>query len=290
MATEVNVESLTCPICLDKIATYILSECSHSLCYICIESLHNHSQNIKCPTCRKVVTKAPILFQSLAYTMPENTHTRMKSLFDNWFNQPISTIQSSFIPYSVILQESAKKEFEDYHFPNITIETWQNILNRIRNNNAENVQFDNISSIQRISLINSTSRTHSIHGEPWKFIPFTQPIIFKDTFRLIEKSENNNLSSRHHRRLIVVLTNSQLNLIRNMANIIIRKITASNILYNEINSLYNEINTREGYLNTICIHSGVCENISALENTIIGCRGIWLNRVKYGFRFHILNG
>lgn len=288
MATDVglSVESLTCPICLDKIATYVLRECSHALCYACIEGLHGHSENMKCPTCRTAIIKAPILFQSLAYTMPENTSTRMKSLFESWFPEPVRIAQA-MEPVGVaqarepvymnpaILQESAKKEYE-YRYE--IIEKWHYTLHQIKFHNSRNIQFDTISSISRITILHHDTFTHVA----WSFIPFERPIIIKDRFHLIEKPENVNMPIRH-RRLIAVLTNNQVNMIRTLANAVISQMT-SRTVYN----FYDEIGTREGRDNTICIHSGLFGELRDQE-IVIGCRGVWINRGNYGFRFHILN-
>lgn len=297
MTTEagLSVESLTCPICLDKIATYVLRECSHALCYACIEGLHGHSENMKCPTCRTRITKAPILFQSLAYTMPENTSRRMKNLFETWFPEPVGVAQARE-PVQIaqarepvqgtqarepvymnpaILQESAKKEYE---YRNATIEKWHYILNQINFQNSRNIQFDTISSISRITILHHDTFTHVA----WSFIPFERPIIIKDRFHLIEKRENVNMPIRH-RRLIAVLTNNQVNMIRTLANAVISQMN-SRTVYN----FYDEIGTREGRDNTICIHSGLFGQLRDQE-IVIGCRGIWINRGNYGFRFHILN-
>ena len=285
MATEreVSVETLTCPICLDKIATYVLTECSHSLCYLCIESLHNHSRNIKCPTCRKVITKSPILFQSLAYTMPENTHTRMKSLFTSWFPETstnvVETFQSSIRNFAMILQESAKKEYE---YPHSNNDNWEYIINQINFYNSENIIFDTLSSIVRVNITNNLVHTN-ILGDIWTFIPFAKPVIIKDKFQLIEKPGNNTLPIPH-RRLIAILTNNQVNIIKTLAISII-----SEMRLRTSNQFYDEISTREEYSNTICIHSGLYNSISLNQNIVIGCRGLWLNRNNYGFRFHVLN-
>lgn len=281
--TEISIDSLTCPICLEKIATYVLSECSHSLCYNCIEGLHNHSRNIKCPTCRKVVTKSPILFQSLAYTMPENTHIRMKSLFQNWFAEvPTQPAQNTTNNFYIILQESAKKEYECYQYRNEIIQKWQYILNQINFQNSRDIQFDTISSISRVTILHHDRYNCNISGTSWSFIPFTQPVIIKDRFHLIEKPENNTIAIRH-RRLIAVLTNNQVNLIRLLANVVINQMRNSTT-----NQFYDEINRREGYENTICIHSGLFGEIRN-QQIVIGCRGVWLNGSNYGIRFHILN-
>ena len=312
MTTEagLSVESLTCPICLDKIATYVLRECSHALCYVCIEGLHGHSENMKCPTCRTRITKAPILFQSLAYTMPENTSRRMKNLFESWFPEPVQIAQArepvggtqAMEPVGVaqarepvyslnymqpdILQESAKKEYECYLYRNAIIEKWQYILNQINFQNSQGIQFDTISSISRVTVLHHDIVTNLISGTSWSFIPFERPVIIKDRFHLIEKHENVNMPIRH-RRLIAVLTNNQVNMIRTLCNAVISQMNRI-----ENSRFYDEIGIREGRDNTICIHSGLFGQLRDQE-IVIGCRGVWQTRPNYGsnygIRFHILN-
>jgi hypothetical protein len=85
------LESITCPVCIDKVGVYALIECGHNLCSGCIRGIQNISRQIKCPICRVKVTKKPIIFRPLAEYLESGVASQMETFFNTLFNDNANT-------------------------------------------------------------------------------------------------------------------------------------------------------------------------------------------------------
>ena len=301
---EISNESLQCPVCLDKYGSYLLTECGHTLCDTCIIKINEQSGIIKCPLCREIVKNKPILVQVFAGTLSSDEKLRITEKFNQLFpvNQNQSIPVQNQIQHSVNnleLVENAKKEFE-FYYPTIEGISWEGIPNIINSN--QTYATDNISSLRRIVLINQKFALSGSARNQWFFSPFlSSPIIFKDTFRIIDRDCNRVDNVSRHRRIILVMTNLQTNFVKTMANRVIEEVNrafSSQLVIPNIfqYSYYNDIINRCGFTNTLCVHSGNWNiqstfgyNTVYSKELVIACRGIWFNENNYGFRFHIMN-
>ncbi|XP_055011999.1 tripartite motif-containing protein 16-like [Boleophthalmus pectinirostris] len=66
MADKVlDMETLTCPICLDLLKEPVTIPCGHSFCKSCIQNYWDQQVNFRCPECRKKYRSRPVLGKNI---------------------------------------------------------------------------------------------------------------------------------------------------------------------------------------------------------------------------------
>jgi hypothetical protein len=280
-----HLEIFKCPVCIDKIGVYALIECGHNLCSDCIRKIHLTSNQIKCPLCRVLVTEKPIIFQPLASHLEDGVKQITENFFISIFNKTSSV--ANRLPHSnnhftqpVTNDLLCIQAFREYSCENITPLRWNEFL-------SDQYQIDSIyTSIHDIINFSISDVRFALNYEiisPFSNITGT-PIVFEDTFNLIERDTRRS----DHRRVYLILSNLN----------IINKIKTVEKLAERFfpgYSLRSELRNRNNLQNTLGVHTGISilpdhsnMHIPISIKLKIAARCVWLNGCNIGVRWHIV--
>ena len=319
MATNIDpdlFEIFKCPVCIDKIGVYALIECGHNLCSDCIRGINNSSAGIiKCPMCRVVVTKKPIIFQPLASHLEDGSRLAMNAWFENIFNAdayapsaPPSAAPSA-APAALLANVAGGaggaggagvRQRTLYTFNNLPV--YNPSLDELQLKASTEFNYDNIDWFNNVEISTFQDLASfkmnpylGFHNDEYYYTFIKSsgvsgasgaPIIFEDTFKIIEKRRT--IPHQNHRRVILILEN--LNIIEKIQKVeyIMKKANPNCLLRTEINS-------RANYQNTLAVHSGLANLSTPLYNQNfvtmklkIAARFGWIKEGRIGVRWHIV--
>ena len=300
------LESITCPVCIDKVGVYALIECGHNLCSGCIRGIQNISRQIKCPICRVKVTKKPIIFRPLAEYLESGVASQMETFFNTLFNDNANANTNAntnanitnLFDYDGLYARPNTRIINNNNPGNagnvnnlgqqINIEQLQLQAECEYNYNDWDISEENV-MLHEIAQYTVGRTIYRLTSENFSFIKKNREakaIVFKDTFKIIERY--NPLNNRiNHRRVILVLEN---------LNIIDKIHTIERMISVKLPSyiLRSEMRERNGYQNTLGVYTGLADiqhsNTGIITKQLqIGAKFVWFKNNIMGIRWHILH-
>ena len=284
---------MECPVCFSSDSgAYIFTECGHSTCPNCIIRMHDISQHLKCPMCRVAITRAPVIVQAFAASMPDGLVRTMTQHFATWFSRPTDYTNST----SSYTTANSAEYVSMLHGSSVSVQDTQIISSHLEQENvlisAAAQEWDIITTGEDFNINNNITsltllnRAHNLPNN-WTFTPFTEMYTLDTNYTLnrqIQFAERWNPNQRKRfRRVVIYLDDNRItHTIRNLEQHV----------FSMFNTLvpFSEIGVRNNR-NSVCAYSLSSDFNEPLLNTStnirLTCRGTWTHDGRVGCRWFV---